>query len=215
MCTINADPQGEASFFFKCLLPQWIGYFTRREKEGTILFVDMSDSVWNKFADHLEAWSLNIRTLHHRASKIIHICNGTVSKTIGDCVMAYFLGEGHRENACLCAMSLLEPFFLLKRSYDLDGLDTLFRFPVTLGVASGPLLFLKQRDPYGLAVDLAARLQGCASPGEAVVFADSYQIKNKEIASLTEAYKGKSEVVNVKSFGEVAIVRIATPDGQE
>lgn len=185
------------------------------EKEGTILFVDMPGSVWNKFADHSEVWSLNIRTLHHRAAKIIRICNGTVSKTIGDCVMAYFLGESHRENACLCAISLLETFFLLKRSYDMDGDGTLFRFPVTMGVASGPLLFLKRRDPYGLAVDLAARLQGCAAPGEAVIFADSYQIKSKEIVSLTEAYKGKSEVVNVKSFGEVAVVRIATPDGQE
>jgi class 3 adenylate cyclase len=211
MHVINADPQSDPGFFFYCLLPEWISYFLRKEREGTILFVDMSGSVWNKLADESAMWSLNIRTLHHRADKIIRLCRGRTSKTIGDCVMAYFLGEQHREDACLCAISLLETFFLLKRSYDIDGDSTVFRFPITIGVASGPLLFLKKKDPYGLAVDLAARLQRLAAPGEIVMFKDSHKIETEEVVYLTKAYQGKPEVLKIKTFGDVDVIRIATP----
>ena len=212
MRVINTDPQNGPSFFFSCLLPEWLRFFAGKEKEGTILFVDMSGSVWNKLYDESAIWSVNICTLHHRAGKIIRLCRGRISKTIGDCVMAYFLGERHREDACLCAISLLETFFLLKRNYDMDGDSTMFRFPITIGVASGPLLFLKMKDPYGLAVDLAARLQGFAAPGEIVMFKNSYKIESEEIVHLTKAYQGKSEVLDVKTFGEVDVIRIATPN---
>ncbi|MCH9028148.1 MAG: hypothetical protein IH819_00715 [Bacteroidetes bacterium] len=165
----------------------------------------MSGSVWNKLFDDPMVWRISIGVLHNRAKDIISICKGRVSKTIGDCVMAYFLGKNHKENAYLCAISLLETFFLLKRCYEINGDTTMFRFPITVGVSSGPFFFLKRKDPFGLPVDLAARFQGLANAGEIVMFKDSFYVEDKDIAYMTKAYERKQELLEVKTFGKVEV----------
>jgi len=176
--------------------------------DAAVLFVDMSASAWLKVSDETWIWQRNIYTLHRRATKIVRANNGKVSKTIGDCVMAYFLGPRRDADAVLCAAQLLDSFqHLYEHFYGIDS--TLWQFKVTAGVTSGQVYFLYPRDPYGPPVDLASRLQSVAEPGSAAIAAWTYQRAfqiDRELR-ITEGI-AREDTVSVKGFGEVKIVRM-------
>ena len=201
-------PRENPSFFFRRL--NVLPWFAPKTVEASILFIDMSASVWAK-SDYAEMWQENIYTLHSRASRIIRICHGKVSKFIGDCVMAFFTGRDHEQHALWCAAALLETFVALRECFELDGLDsTLWRFPITIGLASGPVYFLYRRDPYGLAVDLAARLQSVAEPSTAVILVGTAEEAVKAPTNTPlPALLSKPEIVTIKSFDDVAVVRMS------
>jgi class 3 adenylate cyclase len=207
---VNKNPLENPLFIFR----RWnvLPWFQPKSIDASVLFIDMSASVWAK-SDHEDIWRENIYTLHARASRIIRTCHGTVSKFIGDCVMAFFTGPDHEQHGLWCSAALLETFGLLREFFEHDMDSTLWRFPVTLGLASGPVYFLYRRDPFGLAVDLAARLQGLASSGTALILAGTVEDAGKvaEQAPLS-TFLGDSTIVTVKSFGEVAVVKMRRPD---
>ena len=60
-----------------------------KKEIATIMFVDMASSTLIK-DDIEEAWQENFFYLHKKVKRITKLCNGTVSKTICDCVMCYF-----------------------------------------------------------------------------------------------------------------------------
>jgi class 3 adenylate cyclase len=140
--------------------------------------------------------------------RIVRANNGRVSKTIGDCVMAYFLGPRHHADAVLCAGELLDSFQrLYEYFYGIDS--TLWQFKVTAGVCSGQVYFLYPRDPYGPPVDLAARLQSVAEPGCAAIAAWTYERAFQVDSSLRVSEEvAREDTVSLKGFGEVKIVRI-------
>ena len=179
----------------------------RTPVSASTLFVDMCASSWLK-GDDLWIWQRNIYTLHARASKIVRNCKGTISKTIGDCVMAYFVGAQHEQNAVTCAAAILDSF---KHLYNYFwGIDsTLWQFQVTVGVSSGDVYFLYRKDPYGPPVDLAARVQSHARPGTAVFLAETIdRIKGTELYDEIREHLEPVESVFAKGFGEIDIVRM-------
>ncbi len=196
-------------------LPKSNKWTTNQKEEGSVLFIDMSGSVWNKLRDTPKYWQLNILLLHTRNKEIVKICKGKVSKTIGDCVMVYFSGENHKENAYLCAISLLETFSLIRRDHAIDPDNSLFKFPVTMGMAYGDLFFLGKNDPYGLAVDMAARLQSLANDGELLLYKDSYDSLDHEMKTFLKSYEPKLDTVDVKTFNEVEVYRITDKRNNE
>jgi class 3 adenylate cyclase len=182
--------------------------------DASILFIDMSASVWSKNDDPM-FWQENVYTIHSRSSRIIRACDGKVSKFIGDSVMAVFTGERNEENAIWCAAALLETFGLLRDYFEPDMDSTLWRFPVTVGVASGPVYFLYRGDPFGFAVDLAARLQGAATPGAGLVFASTLARAGEVVKrSPLARFIGESHEISVKSFGAVAVSALSRPTEQ-
>jgi class 3 adenylate cyclase len=206
---VNQNPL-EDPFF---PLRRWraLPWFTPKPIEASVLFIDMSASVWSKM-DHPMIWQENIYTLHERATRIIRTCKGRVSKFIGDCVMATFTGQNHDEHALWCAAALLETFGLLREFFEPDMDSTLWRFPVTIGVTSGPVYFLYWRDAFGLPVDLAARLQGAAKPSTALIHELTVKNAGKAVEeSPLIAFIGERSTVTVKSFGEVGIIQMSRP----
>jgi len=207
---VNANPLENP--FFLCRRWNALPWFSPKPVPASIMFIDMSSSVLAK-ADHDEMWQENIYTLHSRASRIIRTCHGRISKFIGDCVMAYFTGEDHEQHALWCAAALVETFGLLRQFFEPDMDSSLWGFPVTLGLASGPVYFLYRRDPFGLPVDMAARLQGIAQPGTATILAQTVTDAGTEAAKdpLAKVF-GEASTVAVKSFGEVPVVRMRRPN---
>lgn len=195
-------------------LPVTVPLAIYREKRAStavsaaILFVDMSASTWLKLADDRWIWTQNIYTLHARARKIIEKCKGNVAKTIGDCVMAYFTGERHEENAVACAGILLDSFESLYNYF--EGIDsTLLQFQITVGVSSGEVFFLYRNDPYGTPVDLAAKIQGLANHGTAVFTAWTIQnIKHTDVYSQIRNHLTPEEIVPFKGVRDVPIIRM-------
>ena len=202
---VNSNPLNNPFYVFRRLVK--IPIFEPKSKDISVLFIDMARSVVMKM-DYDEIWQANIHLLHERSKKIIKCCNGKISKTIGDCVMAYFCGPYHEQNAMWATFGLLETFRLLREFFQPDMDCSLFCFSVTIGMASGPAFFLYKNDPYGLPVDLAARLQGVAEPGSGVIFAQTLNsVKNTEVYNEIRKFIKEKEVIEIKSFGEVLINR--------
>ncbi|MBI3353230.1 MAG: adenylate/guanylate cyclase domain-containing protein [Nitrospirae bacterium] len=207
---VNENPLENPLFSFR----RWtaLPWLQPKPEDATILFIDICASVRSKM-DYPEIWHENVYTLHSRASRIIRACHGRVSKFIGDCVMAFFTGKGHEANGLWCAAALLETFALLKDFFDPDMDSTLWRFPVTLGLASGPVYFLYRGDPFGLPVDLASRLQGLAIPLTAVIFAGTMDgAGNATEAAPLSKFLGQRQTVLVKSFGDVSVIKMSRPE---
>ena len=182
---------------------------------ASILFVDMAASSFLKLVDDVWIWQENIYTLHTRASNIVCECNGTVSKTIGDSVMAFFSGPKHEEDVLWSALALLCSFENLYEYFHIDASDTLWQFRITLGVASGDVYFLYRNDPYGPAVDLAARLQATASGGTGLLYSGTVKrIEGTELHRELAAYLGPEEVVSTKGFGDVPVLRMTPSPNQ-
>src|ERR1700754_1025642 len=126
--------------------------------------------------------------------------------------MATFTGQNHEEHALWCAAALLETFGLLREFFEPDMDSTLWRFPVTIGVTSGPVYFLYRGDALGLPVDLAARLQGAAKPSTALIHELTIKNAGKAVEeSPLISFIGERSTVTVKSFGEVDIIQMKRP----
>jgi class 3 adenylate cyclase len=126
--------------------------------------------------------------------------------------MAYFTGVEHEYRAVLATAALVESFRALREFWEPDMDSTLWRFPTTVGVASGELCFLYRNDPFGLAVDLAARLQGYAESGTAAILSGTVEdaIRSGKLDEIKPFFK-TPEIVTVKSFGDVSITKLVMP----
>jgi hypothetical protein len=83
---------------------------------------------------------------------------------------------------------------------------------LALGAASGRVRFMYRNDPQGVPVDLAGRLQRCAADGTAVLFEGTASAALKD--PMTDVFKefiSGAEVINLKTFGDVAIRRVVMP----
>jgi len=195
----------------KVPLLNWRKWFRPQSVSASILFVDMAASSRLKLIENIkDVWIDNIYTLHDVASRIIHESHGKVSKTIGDCVMAYFVEANHSQDAVKCAALLLDEFerrfhSALDREWD----STLGKFEVTIGVSSGEVFFLYPNDPYGPAVDLAARLQGVAKPGTAVILRETVEgMMDGDSYDQLSTWLKAPETILIRGFGNMEITRL-------
>lgn len=169
---------------------------------ATVVFVDMCSSLLLKI-DHSEVWQENIFYLQEKAKKVLKLCNGKFSKNIGDCVLCYFVGENQIDNSFKFVYSMLEHFRLLNDNLKMDSDTSLFTFKISIGMASGEVYFLYPNDPFGITVDLAARLQG-KSEAQQACFPSTLAnlVKDEKLQKFYKKSITEDVKVDVKPFGE-------------
>jgi len=105
--------------------------------------------------------------------------NGKIVKYIGDCVMARFDYSEEPEvnaDAILCAVGAMETIFEHNKRYR-KGAE--FQIESKIGIAVGRTIDFYGNDPQGSCVDLAARIQSEAKPGQILI--------SKELEALVNA----------------------------
>ena len=142
-----------------------------QRKTVTVLFCDVTGST--ALGERLDPESLRevMRRYFDAARKVIEQHGGTVEKFIGDAVMAVFgvpvLHEDDALRAVRAAIGLRDALADLNGELERDYGTTV---TVRTGVNTGPVVTgTEERLATGDAVNLAARLEQAAAPGEIVI----------------------------------------------
>jgi len=165
----GAHPPEGARFCPNCGRPLGGGDATER-KLATVLFADLAGST--ELAASMDAETLRglLAALYDQLSRAAEVYGGTVEKFIGDAVMAVFgvplAHEDDPERAVRAALVMRSRLTMLGERSDIPmalriGINT---GPVVTGVTPGRDFLVT-----GEAVNLAARLQQAAEPGEILV----------------------------------------------
>ena len=143
----------------------------QRRKTVTVLFCDVTGSTALGERLELESFRQVMDRYFSVARRVIEDHGGTVEKFIGDAVMAVFgVPVAHEDDALRAvraAARLREEIAVLNRGLEADfGISVSVRTGVNTGqVVAG----IKERLAAGDAVNVAARLEQAAAPGEIVV----------------------------------------------
>jgi class 3 adenylate cyclase len=180
-----------------------------QRKTVTVLFCDVTGSTALGESMDPEALRALLVRYFARMKGIVGSHGGTVEKFIGDAVMAVFgvpiVHEDDALRACRAAIEMRDAF---------PGLGLNGRIGVTTGeVVTGTV----ERLATGDAVNVAARLEQAAAPGEVLIGAETLALVRDAVAATPVeplALKGKAEPVQafrlVSADGELAR-RLATP----
>jgi class 3 adenylate cyclase/tetratricopeptide (TPR) repeat protein len=145
-------------------------------KLATVLFVDLVDSTGLVSRSDPEVVRRRVTAFFERVSRVVTTHGGIVEKFAGDSVLAAFgipvAHEDDAERATHAAFAILAEVAAL----DLEA---------RLGIESGEVVFDDAESTFatGEAVNLAARLQGEAAPGEILVGAGTHRLLGGAIAS--------------------------------
>ena len=161
-----------------------------QRKIVTVLFCDVTGSTALGESTDPEALRALLARYFERMKGIVEAHGGTVEKFIGDAVMAVFgvptLHEDDAQRACRAAIEMRDAFAEL----GISG---------RIGVATGEVVTgTAERLATGDAVNVAARLEQAAAPGEVLVGAETLTLARgaviaEPVAPLT--LKGKSKPV--------------------
>jgi class 3 adenylate cyclase len=73
--------------------------------------------------------------------------------------------------------------------------------------------FLYRGDPFGVPVDLAARLQGAATPSTGMIFTGTIEKAGPDAERLPlSSFLGQRHMENVKSSGDVPVTLMRRPE---
>jgi class 3 adenylate cyclase/tetratricopeptide (TPR) repeat protein len=145
-------------------------------KLATVLFVDLVASTELVAGADPEVVRRRVTTFFDAVARCIEIHGGTVEKFAGDAVMAAFgipvSHEDDAERAVRAALSMIETL----REIDLD---------VRIGLESGEVVVDETDSTFatGEAVNVAARLQQAARPGEILMGAAAHRLTDGVIES--------------------------------
>jgi class 3 adenylate cyclase/tetratricopeptide (TPR) repeat protein len=149
-----------------------------QRKTVTVLFCDVTGST--ALGERLDPESLRevMRRYFGAARKVVEQHGGTVEKFIGDAVMAVFgvpvLHEDDALRAVRAAVGLREALAELNSDLVRDYGTTV---TVRTGVNTGPVVTgTEERLATGDAVNLAARLEQAAAPGEIVIGPETWRL---------------------------------------
>jgi class 3 adenylate cyclase/tetratricopeptide (TPR) repeat protein len=204
------ESEGDFRFCPYCAAPfEYAAPAREQRKTVTVLFCDVTGSTALGESKDPEALRALLARYFERMKGIVEAHGGTVEKFIGDAVMAVFgvpvLHEDDALRACRAAIEMRDAFTEL----GISG-----RIGVTTGeVVTGTA----ERLATGDAVNVAARLEQAAAPGEVLIGAETLALtRDAVVAEPVEplTLKGKSEPVPafrlVTAPGELAR-RFATP----
>jgi class 3 adenylate cyclase len=204
------ESEGEFRFCPYCAAPfETAGPAREQRKTVTVLFCDVTGSTALGESKDPEALRALLARYFERMRAIVESHGGTVEKFIGDAVMAVFgvpvLHEDDALRACRAAVEMREAFADL----GING-----RIGVTTGeVVTGTA----ERLATGNAVNVAARLEQAAAPGEVLVGAETLAlVRDAVVAEHPEplTLKGKSGPVSafrlLSAEGDL-VRRFATP----
>jgi class 3 adenylate cyclase/tetratricopeptide (TPR) repeat protein len=172
----------------------------QKRKTVTVLFCDVTGST--ALGERLDPESFRqvMRRYFEAARRVIEQHGGTVEKFIGDAVMAVFgvpvLHEDDALRAVRAAAGLREEIAMLNHQLEADFGATV---SVRTGVNTGQVVTgTDERLATGDAVNLAARLEQAAAPGEVVIGPQTWRLVREAVeAEPLEplALKGKSQPV--------------------
>ena len=173
----------------------------------TVLFADIAGST--AIAERLdpEDWTTLIGEAFQRMNRTVERYGGTIARLMGDGVLAFFgaptAHEDDPERAVRCGLDLVRAIDELDASKHLPEADA---FKVRVGINTGPVVVgvvgtetASEYTAMGDTVNVAARMQASARPGNVLVTSATYRF----ISQLVEAVdvgqlelKGKSETVH-------------------
>ena len=175
-------------------------------RDLTYLFTDLSDStaMYDEIGD---ANAYNLVRLHFDTLVTAIARNsGAVVKTIGDAIMATFVTPVDAVRAAIASLSALKDFNQTNSS----------KLILKIGIHRGHSIAVSlndQIDYFGQSVNIAARVQQLAGPGEIVLSGDVYEMPG--VASLLSSFDVAETSEIVKGVGEtvgVFAVRTLDPD---
>src|SRR5437867_9902713 len=190
VCAICVHENSDAARFCEACGAVLGGGSGERRKVVTVLFCDMVGSTALGESTDPEALRALLSRYFGRMRGIVESHGGSVEKFIGDAVMAVFgvpvVHEDDALRACRSAMEMREAFAGL----GIEG---------RIGVCTGEVVAgTEERLATGDAVNVAARLEQAAQPGEVLIGAETLQLVHDvvEVAAVEPlALKGKSEPV--------------------
>jgi class 3 adenylate cyclase/tetratricopeptide (TPR) repeat protein len=172
-------------------------------KTVTILFCDATSST--ALGETMDPESLrNLMTRYFDVMReVIEFHGGVIEKFIGDAVMAVFgvpsIHEDDALRACRAAVEIRDRLAILDAEIRADrGATIEWRMGLNTGEVVAGDAGARQRIVTGDAVNVAARLEAAAAPGEIMLGADTYAlVRAAVIAEPVEplALKGKAEPV--------------------
>jgi class 3 adenylate cyclase len=179
-------------------------------KQMTVLFSDIRG--FSDLTDSLEPEEISLLLNNYLSemTELIHRYEGTLDKIIGDGIMVFF-GDpvsipDHAQRAVLLAIDMQKKIDQLKHEWLSYGYD----LSIGIGINTGYMTvgnigseFHRDYTVIGNQVNIAARLEQMAKPGEILVSQRTYS-KAKDVATMEEA--GKARLKGIHS--PVAIYRV-------
>src|SRR5205823_9403219 len=173
----------------------------------TVLFADIAGSTAIAERMDPEDWTVLVGEAFRRMNSTIERYEGTIARLMGDGVLAFFgaptAHEDDPERAVRCGLDLVRAIDGLDASKHLPQAET---FKVRVGINTGPVVVgvvgtetASEYTAMGDTVNVAARMQASARPGNVLVTSATYRF----ISPLVEAVdvgqlelKGKSDTVH-------------------
>ncbi|MFZ0179381.1 MAG: adenylate/guanylate cyclase domain-containing protein [Candidatus Dormiibacterota bacterium] len=206
----------DAGFCNGCGSPLTTAHAPRAQRKTvTVLFCDVTGST--AMGERLDPESLRqvMRRYFDAARKVIEQHGGTVEKFIGDAVMAVFgvpvLHEDDALRAVRAAVGLRDALADLNSELARDYGTTV---TVRTGVNTGPVVTgTEERLATGDAVNVAARLEQAAAPGEIVIGPETWRLVRDAVTVEPLApleLKGKSEPVPAYRLLHIGVDALGT-----
>ncbi|TGL35941.1 adenylate/guanylate cyclase domain-containing protein [Leptospira perdikensis] len=177
-----------------------------------ILFIDLCGStdfktycLGNQIPDGI--WIERQLIYLHRIINIVERFKGSIVKTIGDEVMAYFTEEISSDSVIRCATDSHSLFRDIAR-YDNKTWQLKSKISIDFGyVYNSNFGLLKEGiiDPIGLVVDRCSRINGESKPDQVLL---SSSVFAKLSSESQEKYSKFKELINLKGVGESEIYRL-------
>jgi class 3 adenylate cyclase/tetratricopeptide (TPR) repeat protein len=199
----GASNQPGSRFCSSCATPLGAEPAAETRKTVTVLFCDATSST--ALGERLDPESLrSVMTRYFDVMReVIEFHGGVVEKFIGDAVMAVFgvptIHEDDALRACRAAIEIHDRLGELDEAIRSErGASVEWRMGINTGEVVAGDAVSGQRIVTGDAVNVAARLEGAASPGEILLGADTHALVREDVtAEPVEALslKGKAEPV--------------------
>ena len=172
-------------------------------KTVTVLFIDATSST--ALGERLDPESLRaVMTRYFDVMReVIEFHGGSVEKFIGDAVMAVFgvplVHEDDALRACRAALEIHERLVALDAEIQVErGASVEWRMGINTGEVVAGDAAAGQRIVTGDAVNVAARLEAAATPGQILLGADTFELIRNEVSAEPVdplSLKGKAEPV--------------------
>src|ERR687895_2317027 len=184
----NSD---RAKFCEECAAPLDVAPAAREQRKTvTVIFCDVTGSTALGESTDPEALRALLARYFERMKRVVERHGGTVEKFIGDAVMAVFgVPQVHEDDALRACRAALE----MRAALPELGVEA------RIGLNTGEVVTgTAERLATGDAVNVAARLEQAAAPGEILLGAETVQLAGDAVnvvAVAPLALKGKSEPV--------------------
>lgn len=196
------------------MLPQLVESLVGDTADVFLLFVDLCGSTEYKMKCIAQGqpdltWILRQLIFLQRAAEFVKKYNGTIVKTIGDELFAYFEATTEPEVVLKCAIEIVQGYENLKSYQGTSKLEAKVSLDVGL-TYNGTILNSVPFDPIGSPVDRCARLNSIAKNNE-IIFSEDF-LASIETKLSPQGFKSKYGYKiyskKLKGFGKIEFYSI-------